>query len=176
MKRNITNAIIACLILLSPALSRAEEYVHNFQDMYNSTLTVSDDYKTGTTDLVTYTCSGGSAKFYADPSKSSRQIAIFMEGSGAQVVTSPVIDALDSIRISYLPTNVTRSVLVSISTDGSSWTDVEVITPVNGVKNVKLPAKGPYLVRIKRDNADFYITEIKYITKPCHCLRVVNNE
>ena len=175
MKRNITNAIIVCLILLSPALSRAEEYVHTFQDMYGSTLTVSKDNKTGTTDVVTYTCSGGSAKFYADASNSNRQIAIFMEGSGAQVVTSPVIDALDSIHITYLPAAY-RSVLVSISTDGLSWTDVEVKSPSGGVKHVQLPEKGPYQVRIKRDNANFYVTQIKYITKPCHCLKVVNNE
>lgn len=149
--------------------------MHNFQDMYGSTLTVSKDNKTGTTDLVTYTCSGGSAKFYADASKSSSQIAIFMEGSGAQVVTSPVIDALDSIRISYLPAEY-KTVLVSISTDGSSWTDVDVINTASGVKNVKLPNSGPYQVRIKRDDANFYIREIEYITKPCHCLKVVNNE
>lgn len=176
MKRNITNAIIACLILLSPALSRAEEYVHNFQSMTTaSEIAYSNSNKTGTTDLVTYTCSGGSAKFYADASKSRSQIAIFLEDAGAQVVTSPVIDALDSIHITYLPA-AAMSVKVAISTDGSSWTDVDVINTASGVKNVKLPSSGPYQVRIKRDNANFYVTQIKYITKPCHCLKVVNNE
>ena len=174
MKRNIANAIIVCLILLSPARSRAEEYVHNFHSMYGTTLSVTNGNKTGTTDLVTYTCSGGSAQFSADFSKSGGKIAIFMEGSGAQVVTSPVIDELDSIRISYLPASALE-VQVSISTDGSSWTDVEVLNPVGGVKNVKLPENGPYMVRIKRKGTNFYITEIKYITKPCHCLRVVND-
>lgn len=175
MKRNIANAIIVCLILLSPALSRAEEYVHNFQSMTSaSEIAYSNSNKTGTTDLVTYTCSGGSAVFSADNSKSGGKIAVFMEGSGAQVVTSPVIDELDSLRISYLP-DLSRTVQVSISTDGSSWTDVEVLSPVSGVKQVKLPAKGPYQVRIKRYDKDFYITEIKYITKACHCLRVVND-
>ena len=174
MKRNIANAIIVCLILLSPARSRAEEYVHNFHSMYGTTLSVTNGNKTGTTDLVTYTCSGGSAQFLADISKSGGNIAIFMEGSGAQVVTSPVIDELDSLRISYLP-DLSRTVQVSISTDGSSWTDVDVLSPVSGVKQVKLPAKGPYQVRIKRYDKDFYITEIKYITKACHCLRVVND-
>ena len=68
------------------------------------------------------------------------------------------------------------SVKVAISTDGSSWTDVEVKSPSGGVKHVQLPEKGPYQVRIKRDDANFYVTQIKYITKPCHCLKVVNNE
>ena len=174
MKRNIANAIIVCLILLSPALSRAEEYVHNFQSMYGTTLSVTNGNKTGTTDLVTYTCSGGSAQFSADLSKSGGNIAIFMEGSGAQVVTSPVIDELDSIRFTYLPAS-SLTIKVAISTDGSSWTDIEVLNPVNGVKHVIPPVKGPYMVRIKRYDTNFYITEIEYITKACHCLRVVND-
>lgn len=176
MKRNITNAIIACLILLSPALSRAEEYVHNFQSLTTtSEIAYSNSNKTGTTYLVTYTCSGGTAQFSVDKSKSGNNIAIFMEGSGAQVVTSPAIDELDSIRISYLPAS-NLTVQVAISMDGSSWTDVDVLSPIGGVKNVKLPAKGSYKVRIKHFDTNFYITEIKYITKPCHCLKVVNNE
>ena len=175
MKRNIANAIIVCLILLSPALSRAEEYVHNFQSMTSaSEIAYSNSNKTGTTDLVTYTCSGGSAVFSADLSKSGGNIAIFMEGSGAQVVTSPVIDELDSIRFTYLPAS-SLTIKVAISTDGSSWTDIEVLNPVNGVKHVIPPVKGPYMVRIKRYDTNFYITEIEYITKSCHCLRVVND-
>ena len=162
------------MIALSPLLLRAETIVHNFQDMSAASQISFTGNTVGTTDLVTYTCSGGAALFSAHATKTGGKMAIFIENSGAQVVTTPAISDLDSLRISYRPLE-DRTILVAISDDGgSSWTNVSVDAPINGVRQVKLPAKGDYCVRIKRDKKDFYIMEIKYITAPCHCLKVVD--
>ena len=162
------------MIALSPLLLRAETIVHNFQDMSAASQISFTGNTVGTTDLVTYTCSGGTARFFSN-SDSGNKMAVFMTGNNnAKVVITPAISDLDSLRISYRPLE-DRTILVAISSDGgSTWTNVSVDTPINGVRQVKLPTTGDYCVRIKRSGDDFCITEIKYITAPCNCLKVVD--
>ena len=177
MKRLFIKATMICMIALSPLLLRAETIVHNFQNLVNaSQISFSGSNKIGTTDLVTYTCSGGTAQFTANSTSGSKIAAFLTNNNNAQMVITPAISDLDSLRISYRPLE-DRTILVAISDDGgSSWTNVSVDAPINGVRQVKLPAKGDYCVRIKRSGDDFCITEIKYITAPCHCLKVVEEE
>ena len=167
MKRS---QIILLLLLGAVTCDAAEtKTMHNFNAMTTATpadIVYTNSNKIGTTDFVTYTCSGGTAKFY---SYSSR-ICVCMTGSGA-ILTTTAINDLDSIRISYLPTEA-KSIKIFISTDNSVWQEMTVFSPVNGTKTVKFPVKGDYYLKIQRDNADFYIQQIEYIQQSCNCLRV----
>ena len=165
--------IILLTLVLNPVFGRAEN--QNFDEKFrNGTLTVNTTTKTGTTDLVTYTYSGGTAKFYAEPRTTGGAIALYMTGSGATVTTSQIAD-LDSLSITYLPAeDININVYTSPTGETGTWTAQTVRQPAKGTKTVKLPATGDYCLKITRPSTDFYILEIDYSIKPCHCLRVVS--
>ena len=153
-----------CFFTLSSAFCGAEsrKVVQNFHDMFYGnpqTLKVSDSNRTGETDFVTYTCSGG-ADFYAD-SNSGNKLAIFLNAYGEKVETTQ-IENLDSLRIYYAPTSKIE-MTISISRDGSAWTEVPAKQVLAGITSVKMPRAGDYYVRIARKSAHIYIKEIEYI-------------
>ena len=133
----------------------------NFDDMYRiyKTLVTTNSDKIGTTDFVTYTCSGD-AKFSMDGTKTDWNVAIFLDKSGAQVTTTQ-IQNLDSLWICYAPV-ANKAITVKISTDSVSWEEVEAVHKINGAKHVKMPRVGDYYVRIIRSD-DVYIKQIDYI-------------
>lgn len=172
MKRVI---LLLATIALSVGIAYAGGVVvrQNFQSMTSAgDLTFSNSNKTGTTDFVTYNCSGGKAKFAYYTGVTPNVLGIYLQNSGA-IVTTDVINDLDSLRISYLPSEE-KTIKVYISTDnGSSWVEQTVHDELDGLKSVQFPSVGNYMLKIARDNSDFYIDQITYFTSPpCNCLRV----
>ena len=153
---------LLCLFALSSALCGAKVTCvpQNFQSLSTSKKIKfnSPTNTIGTTDFVTYTCSGD-ARFSADETKTDWKVAIFLEQSGAQVTTTQ-IQNLDSLWISYVP-NANKAITVKISTDSVSWEDVEAVHKINGAKHVKMPRVGDYYVRIIRSD-NVYITQIDF--------------
>lgn len=161
--------ILICLFSLSPIISGAETrtITQNFHSLNSrGEITFNSPSNTiGTTEYVTYTCSG-EANFYYDDTKTKNKIAIFLEKSGDKVETS-LIQNLDSLRINYyyypLTPNPYRDIAVSISTDGSVWKDVTVEHKSNGLKTVKMPRAGDYYVRIAyKSSYKVYVFQIDY--------------
>ena len=164
-------SLLICFITLSPAFSRAAEVITT-QDLnamaVAETLTFSNSNKIGTTDFVTYTCSGGTAKFNTYGAGSL--IHICLMGSGAMVTTSAIEDlkkvafrytgSISGLKFEYLPEGGTWTVLAA---DASS---------ISGMQVYVLPSTGKYQLRLTR-GADLYIPSVVYTTaEPCNCLRV----
>ncbi|MBQ3717687.1 MAG: hypothetical protein II901_04805 [Paludibacteraceae bacterium] len=174
-------AILLTTIALSVGIAYAEGVVtsQNFHEMYNNgSLVVTNSNKTGTTDFVTYTCSGGTAKFYSDLSLTLGEICIFMTGSGAKVTTTTIND-LDSICIQYQPNAEYVDIKVSTSDDeGSTWVVRTVVQKDAGISTVKMPSVGNYMIKIEKPSSTpYYIQQINYVTAPpCNCLRVIVTE
>lgn len=135
--------------------------------MYNNGLTLNEvgdsPYTIGTTDFVTYTCSGG-AKFFLDKTKTDNDIAIFFETSNDQQVVTSQIQNLDSIVVRYVSKSTEKRISVAYSTNGvDGW--VELTTQqIDGViaKGVKMPQVGDYYLRFMRFRDDVYIKQIDY--------------
>ena len=175
MKRLIS--IFFAIIIFSSAISRAETIRHDFNALNGaSKIAYSGGNTVGTVNSdTTYTCTGTNAKFNANEGL----ICICLPQSGNQVVVSPAISDLDSIRFTYNPTNAYKTIQVYTSTDNSTWTEQTVLQFSKGVSTVKLPEKGDYYVKFRNPSGSnaFYIREIDYIFQPssgCNCLRVVS--
>lgn len=175
MKRVI---LLLATIALSVGIAYAGGVVvrQNFHRMYNSdSLTVNTSTKTAVSEFVTYTYSGGSnCRFNYDSSLTGGKICLQFYGSGAQVITTK-IDALDSLSIRYYYKDKTKQdLLVYVSEDGgSSWASQTVVQEINGLKSIKLPSKGDYMLKIERTgSSDLWLEQIDYHTVPCNCLRV----
>lgn len=166
---------ILCLLVLSPALSRAETITHDFSEMAGTPqlYIIPPSNIVGETDLVTYTCSGGSnAKFVNVNGITS----IYLKDRYDQVVTSPAIERLDSLYIQYDPAESVRTLKAYTSVDNVNWTEVTVKRPNKGTWTIQLPATGDYYMKFANESTSnsFYIRQIKYTTKPCVCLKVVS--
>lgn len=163
--RSILISFTVLLFTLSPAPCRAESPVtHNFHTLATTSgMTLNPPSNTiGVTDFVTYTCSSG-AKFWNDKVKTDYKIAIFLEESESQVVTT-LIQNLDSMVIYYSSSSTQKRLSVAISPNGlDSWVDLEV-NQIKGseAKSVKLPSAGDYCVCIKRNSDNMYIKQIDY--------------
>lgn len=170
--------VIIASMLFPVACLADVEYVHNFHNMLaSSKIAFYNGNKTGKTDTLVYTCFDGSASFSYNARTSSR-VCLFLAGKDAIATTSMVAD-LDSLNIFYYypasaDTPEKRVFYVQTSTDSISWTLRTVVQRTAGVSTVQLPSKGDYYVRFLRKDYDIYLSQIKYITKPCHCLRVVS--
>jgi len=176
MTRNRHIVLLAAFVL-SAGMLCAETVVQNIHNLYNNNngpLKVTNSDKTGTTDFVTYTCSGGTARF-SSSSASNYKVSIFLTGSGAKVETTPPIKGLDSLTIYYLP-DANKTINVNTKEGDGEWTSQTVVPLMNGVKAIKMPHVGDYALQILR-GADVYITQIDYTVKSsCNCLRVTIEE
>lgn len=166
---------ILCLLVLSPALTRAETITHDFHEMSRlSQLTFSSANKVGETDLVTYTCSGTGATFGVTNSK----ICIQLPQNGGQVITSPAIENLTRVKISHYPASKCENLKVYISTDGSSWGSAlsgDAIEYGNsGTIFVTVPKGNYYLKFANTTSTAVSIIQVEYTTEPCVCLKVVS--
>lgn len=162
-------ATLCSLLLAATALAGEIVTTQNFNDLtLAGDLKFSNSNKTGTTDFVTYTCSGGTAKFNTYGTGSL--IHICLTGSEAMVTTSAIEDlkkvafrytgSISGLKFEYLPEGGTWTVLAA---DASS---------ISGMQVYVLPSTGKYQLRLTR-GADLYIPSVVYTTaEPCNCLRV----
>ena len=152
MKRVI---LLLATIALSVGIAYAEGVVvrHNFHEMYNNgSMTVNTSTKIAAIGSFTYTYSGGTySRFNYDSSLTGGKICLQLYGNGAKVITTS-IQNIDSLAIHYY----------------YPGDDVKI----NGLRTVKLPAAGDYMLKIERWD-DIWLEQIDYVTSPpCNCLRV----
>ena len=173
MKRRIL--IITTLCLLCAGI-RAESITttQDFSSMASlGTLTFTLSNTVGTTDFVTYTCSGTNAEFGADHVYRTK-ISIRLPKNGSTVTTSR-IDELKEILIKFYPSGEYRPNLrVQLSRDGETWGD-----PLTGDKidytstgdiTVTIP-RNNYYVRIRNNSStkEVSIVSITYYQDHCNC-------
>ena len=151
----LTRISVLVILFLSPALCRAEKVagaVHEFKDMFkDGTLTASDDYTIGTTDFVTYTCTGTNAKFGA----LSKVIAIDLPTAGSTVTTTQ-IDDFCGFQLFHNPYDKScENLKVYVSTDGENFGEPlsgSSIEYKKGEVEVNIPP-GDYYVRVKNSSS-----------------------
>ena len=170
---------LICLLMLCTSIYGVEivTTTHNFSAMIGDKAQIefSDKNAIAKTPLLTYKCTPG-AKFDADPNKTHGNISIFMEGSGVAVTTTQ-IDNLKEIDIYHYPQeNLSSKIVVSISTDGENWEELQLINQVSVYVRATMPATGDYYVRIERDDQNFYIHQIEYTTEKCACFPYIKPE
>ena len=156
---------LLCLFALSSALCGAEVTCksQNFQSLTTSKKIEfnSPTNTIGTTDFVTYTCSGG-AKF-GTGTESGNEIAIYLESNNNAQVTTTRIQNLDHIIVTYLPASDVNLPQVAISTNGvDGWIDLTPVKITTTSKEYNVPSVGDYYVRIKRNSANTYIKVLEY--------------
>ncbi len=179
MKKMRHNLFLVCLLVLCTTICHAETIttVHNFHAMSGDDTQI--QYFSGNTvaktELLTYTCTPG-AKFAADQNKTYGNISIFMEGSGVAVTTTQ-IDNLKEIDIYHYPQeDLSSKIVVSISTDGQNWENLQVVNQLSAYVRATMPATGDYYVRIERNGKNFYIHQITYYTEKCACFPYIKPE
>lgn len=160
--------ILICLFSLSPIISGAETrtITHDFDKMYyeDKTLNVTNFNKTGTTDLVTYTCTGSKAEIFLDlfNPDGRKKIAINLEEYGNYVTTTAVTN-LQRVEISCNSQKEKSFIKVLISTDGINWRDPDNIDYSSMITATF--AAGDYYVKILNNASrnKVSILEIDYI-------------
>lgn len=149
----LTRISVLAILFLSPALCRAEKVAgakHEFNNMFNVTLTTSNDDRVGTTDFVTYTCTGTNAKF----GNRSGVIAIDLPAAGSTVTTTRIDDFCGLI-LNHFPIAKCTNIEVYVSADGVdfgepiSGSSIEYKT---GEVEVNIPP-GDYYVRVKNSSS-----------------------
>lgn len=163
------------LLILGSVISRAADVVttENFNTMNGSgTITFTSGNKVGTTDFVTYTCSGTNAEFAG---YGVQGVCLCLPKSTSTVTTS-LISNFKHLQFNYFPSaNYLSTMVISISEDGSSWTDItSSATGIKGVVNVDMPTPGSYYLKIQNTYStnSFYIYQIQYTTESCNCFKV----
>ena len=165
--------IVLLTMLLSPAIGRAEKppVTHNFNsDSADPTkLRFSNSNLTGTTPLLTYTCTGG-AIFGMDlinPS-ASKEIAINLPSSGSMVTTTAA-DSIAVIDIYHFPTSKCKNIKIQLSRDSVHWTDYMDADYMDGEIWLRT-IPGKYHIRITNTTSTkVSIREIRYSFDGCDC-------
>lgn len=185
MRGSRIHTILLVIGILCATVCRAENtYTEIIQDLYAAgKLTLSPDYKVGTTDSVTYTCSGGTKAAIGIEEINPvgyRKIAINLPARDDQVVTSELED-LTGFVITCVGTVGYSNTKVYLSTDGgSTWSD-ELTTPdikiLSKVVTVTVP-KGNYCIKVKNNESakSFSILQIDYTFEHCNCFRYESGE
>lgn len=163
---------ILCLLVLSPALSRAETITHEFA----SGFTFTNSNKTATKDGFAYSCSS-TASFWLDLIYGS-VISLNMPDGSSAATTSTAIENLTRVMISHYPASKCENLKVYISTDGSSWGSAlsgDAIEYGNsGTIFVTVPKGNYYLKFANTTSTAVSIIQVEYTTEPCVCLKVVS--
>ena len=155
---------LLCLFALSSALCGAKVtcWSQNLHKMYNaSPKTLEVKGSVGTTDSVTYTCSGGAKFSYYGGTPG--ELAIYLDATSAQVVTT-LIKNLTQIIVTYLLDSGTNPPKVAISTNGvDGWINLSPQPYTPTAKIYAMPSVGDYYVRIKRNGTtNTYIKVLEY--------------
>ena len=173
MSKPVLHTIVLCLLMLCPLYVWADRKgeTQNIDAMYSAgTLTISPNNLTGTTDFVTYTCSGTSAAFGV----SSTKVAILLPKSGSTVTTSRISN-LVGLEIVHNPYAACSYIKVYVSVDNSNWT---LVTTEDSYKTgyIDIPsfARDNYYVKITSTTTSaFAVRSIIYYTEDCNCFRYV---
>ena len=127
-------------------------------------LDVTDDNHVGTSveDSMVYTCSGG-AKFFYYGGIPGGELAIYLDATSAQVITTP-IQNLSQIVVTYLPANDLYPPIVEVlSATGEEWNVLSPVKISTTSKAYNVPFVGDYYVRIKRNGSNnAYIKIVEY--------------
>ena len=165
--------IVLLTMFLSPAIGRAEKppvtHDFNLDAAYPTKLRFSNSNYTGTTPLLTYTCTGG-AIFGMDlinPS-ASKEIAINLPSSGSMVTTTAA-DSIAVIDIYHFPTSKCKNIKIQLSRDSVHWTgymDAEYGDGQIWLRTIP----GKYHIRITNTTSTkVSIREIRYSFDGCDC-------
>ena len=163
------------LSILCTVFSYADKspVTHYFNTMFPSAgLSVSLDSKTGTTDLLTYSCTNR-AEFGYEPisAAGSREVAILFPSKGAMMTTTAV-DSLARVIITYYYVKSKNpSIELRLSRDSIHWTDP--LTPDVGSSPGYAEynfVPGRYYVRLTSSNSyAAYIVQMSYSFGWCNC-------
>lgn len=166
--------IVLLTMLLSPAIGRAEKpsETHNFQSdsADPAKLKFSNTNHTGTTPLLTYTCTGG-ALFGPDlinPS-ATKKIAINLASSG-NTVTTTAVDSLAVMDICHYPSSSKcENIKVQLSRDSVHWTGPMEAEYSKGHIWLRF-IPGKYFVRFTNTSSTkVSIYQIEYAFDGCDC-------
>ena len=163
--------IVLLTMLLSSAICRAEKQpvTHNFQsDSADPTkLKFSNSNHTGTTPLLTYTCTGG-AVFGPDLS-GNKKVAINLASSG-NTVTTTAVDSLAVMDICHYPSSSKcENIKVQLSRDSVHWTGPMEAEYSKGHIWLRF-IPGKYFVRFTNTSSTkVSIYQIEYAFDGCDC-------
>lgn len=185
MRGDRIHTILLVIGILCATVCRAgNTYTEIIHDLYMAgKLALSPDYKVGTTDSVTYTCSGGTKAAIGIEEINPvgyRKIAINLPARDDQVVTSELED-LTGFVITCVGSVGYSNTKVYLSTDGgSTWSD-ELTSPdmkiASKVATVTVP-KGNYCIMVRNNESakSFSILQIDYTFEHCNCFRYESGE
>ena len=163
--------IVLLTMLLSPVYCRAEKpsVTHNFHSdsADPAKLKFSNFNHTGTTPLLTYTCTGG-AVFGPDLS-GNKKVAINLASSG-NTVTTTAVDSLAVVDIFHFPeTSKCENIKVQLSRDSVHWTGPMEAEYSKGRIWLRF-IPGKYFVRITNTSSTkVSIYQIEYSFDGCDC-------
>ncbi len=177
MKR--TNVYITlCLLTLCPLCANAQRWSEEqeFHKISGKELTYSPDNRVGTTDFVTYTCSGHKdAVFGLYPPLPSigGKVSIILPKNGT--VTTTKISDLVGLQITHDPYSKCENVQVYISQDSAKWELVSVeSTYQKGSIDIPSIMHDSYYVKITNTyTPTVAIRTITYFMEKCNCFRYV---
>lgn len=163
--------IVLLTMLLSPAIGRAEKLpvTHNFHSdsADPAKLEFSNSYHTGTTPLLTYTCTGG-AVFGLDAVSKSNTICMNL-GARGNTVTTTAADSIAVIDILHFPASKCENIKIQLSRDSVHWTDYMDAEYKNGEIWLRT-IPGKYHIRITNTTSTkVSIREIRYSFDGCDC-------
>ena len=173
MTKSFIHSVAVCLLMLFPLCANAQRWDEEqvFHRMSSSdSLTFSPDNRTGTTEFVTYSCSGTGAEFRLY----SSFVSIFLPKNGSTVSTTKIAD-LVGLKINHTPVSKCTNIKVYVSLDNTRWFLVsEEDTYKSGMIDIPVIAHDSYYVKITNTaNSDFAIRSITYYMEKCNCFRYV---
>ena len=178
--RTLLRTALSFLLILSPALCRAENVVveHNFHELSASHIKFSKNAAgkangvAAIDDGVTYTCAG-EAQFGMDRVSGIKIALNLNDDTGA--VTTTRFEDLTKITLWFYPDDKTReNIKIQLSTDGTVWGDdlSEGVTYMPGQIEATFP-RGDYYVRIHNTSNTKYVsilqTRFTSTTDDCNC-------
>ena len=174
MKRILVPIVLWFVLALFPSLLRAETIYtpQNFQTMTSQKkLKFNSPTNTiGTTDFVTYSCSGTNAKF----AQYGGVITIQLPTNGSTVTTTK-INELTEFVVSFTSNSpAERNLKVRVSKDSINWSNplstTDSIVYTTGSFHVTLP-RNNYYIRIYNTTGTYpsYLTSIDYTQDHCNC-------
>ena len=178
MQNILKHSVLACLLVICAAYCRAEltGHTHDFNEMRGVSPTLlwskSPDYTYGAATIppvLAYQGANGGTFDYE-----SSLYVFKLAGNGSTMETLSAVEDLTKIEIIFSSVDAYLEFYVS-SDDGAHWTQVtEGIKTVLTSKEVPMPAKGNYRIKIERTKSSaINIQAVIYYTDPCNCLRVV---
>ena len=171
---HIARISVLTLLILSAATGNAEnvKLAQDFDKMYRTdkTLTTDKDYLVGTTDFVTYTCSGTGARFFLDLVYKSK-ISINLPEAGSTVTTTQIKDLHGFLLHCYTAKNNPPDLKIYLSKDGVDFGEpltADHISVVGTSVDVSFPLEDYYIRIVNADGSpQVSINAIDYYMNHC---------